>query len=1213
MGRRGRPPKQGDDPAASRTPNESRKSKYLYSGVDETATPGKQTANSLNNSVSATPQVRTSTRLSKSNHSLRTGSNAASTPKAAPAAARSQANPAASAGRTASRAKRKKRKSSSKWESSSDDEHDYEPARKRRGAYLEAYQNASYYDDENEEEFEESGGEAEELDAAADDPDSTLDDENADTTSTNATADNFQWKRAQRPNSPPRFKDENLPELRLPDSSQDLLLSESDVDRSLLQICSIYEILKHFKNQLRLSSFRVEEFIAALQLDEMNSLCSEIHITLLKVLIKEDETNLTMIGSTEVKDSINIHLYACDTITWPQVLKMYLLARSKGALNTNGRSNSGDLEARRVVQAIFDTSYPVGVELEKKLAVLQYLCDTFLETNIAREEISNIESMTIKHDDHCRKCHKLGDLLCCDNCPSVFHLHCIDPPMSQIPNNEWICHICRAMNIEEIESVTVRKEILGWDRHGRKYWWLCQRLIVDEAMPVDQDDADAEPGESRKVWYYSTRPQFNELINALDKHKYEKELVEVLLEMQEEIFKGFDHIYQLTQNAITLKGLMLHHVKSYIEICLEEAKAREEELNRLNNSNNAADLGPSMGIVTRTKTGAIHQTSKSAENERGSVQSRSMDAEDQNVLYVWDFERDERFLKRMNKKYVPNLSSLLFKLGMEGRNYVNYFNVNILALNKYQHQEERDKKRQLSYKFSFTPASEFRWLGGISCSRPALQNTLRKTLLHFENSLQSPFLHPNWSLHRKQFQGEWLHWAVEIFIRVKCFDSFNSLNFNSLNFETNFLISSLTAAVQVCKTAKDFAVALSILESSVKPVLFNPVWYDSLGHNLLERTTLMDREERKKIEKRERREQTEELDMLIRKGGVKYSLIPSRMKDGVWSGQGVGRGVHQLWKQRGEEYRVTGKNGWFWRSATRIHHKCTRRVEVLTTEQLTKEEQHEVENTETINVMRALRLGNDKRIFFPKHFDKKACAKLELIEGLLARRVRLEKALELERQREASEEANPDELKLHCYSPDCREMQSQERQRDLKCYSHDCRRRSADLDEEDSAEEIRRETVETFRCGKPIYLYSVNDKNEVQRRLNAKRLLAKGQLPPCSRFQTKSGKKSIFILPNYELRKLSRSAALREVCGFSYTGKSIVLWFSSIVLWFLLGTSVKSFQKTSLTNFNFLLPFSSPSKQPNTTRTSGHSTQRQGRCSEPAGCTATRSSRRTTV
>lgn len=758
MGRRGRPPKPStvDDPGASRTPNESRKPKYLYSGVDDAATPGKQSSNSLTNSVSATPQVRTSTRLSKSNHSLmRTGSNATSTPKAAAANARSQAN---AAGRTASRAKRKKRKSTSKWESSSEDEHDYEPARKRRGAYLEAYQNTSYYDDENdenEEEFEESGNEGVELDGPADDQDSILDDENADTTSTTQTADNFQWKRAQRPNSPPRFKDENLPKLELPDSSQDLLLREADVDRSLLQICSIYEILKHFKNQLRLSSFRVEEFIAALQLDEMNSLCSEIHITLLKVLIKEDEANGTMIGSAEVKDSINIHLYACDTITWPQVLKMYLLARSKGALMTNGSSNSGDLEARRVVQAIFDTSYPVGVELEKKLAVLQYLCDTFLETNIAREEISNIESMTIKHDDHCRKCHKLGDLLCCDNCPSVFHLYCVDPPMSQIPNNEWICHICKAMNIEEIETVTVRKEILGWDRHGRKYWWLCQRLIVDEALPGDQTDEEAEPGEGQsKIYYYSTRAQFNELINALDKGKYEKELVEVLLEMQEEIFKGFDHIYQLTQNAITLKGLMLHHVKSYIEICLEEAKAREEEQNRLNNSNNTADLGASTGIITRTKTGAIHQTTKSTENDRGTVNGKSLDAEDQNILYVWDFERDERFLKRMNKKYVPNLSSLLFKLGMEGRNYVNYFNVNILALNKYQHQEERDKKRQLSYKFSFTPASEFRWLGGISSSRPALQNTLRKTLLHFENNLQSPFLHPNWSLHRKQFQGE---------------------------------------------------------------------------------------------------------------------------------------------------------------------------------------------------------------------------------------------------------------------------------------------------------------------------------------------------------------------------------------------------------------------------------------------------------------------------
>ena len=299
------------------------------------------------------------------------------------------------------------------------------------------------------------------------------------------------------------------------------------------------------------------------------------------------------------------------------------------------------------------------------------------------------------------------------------------------------------MNIEEIESATVRKEILGWDRNARKYWWLCQRLIVEQEVENDKN----------RVWYYSTRFQFNELLSKLDKTKYEKELAEVLLEMYDEICKGFDNIDQLTQNAIVVKGLMLHQVKSWIEICNEEAKLKEEEKKAItNNDQTSTQAATPTGIITRTKTGAIHQTTKS--NEINSTSTKNLDAEDQNILYVWDNEKDDKFLKRMNKKYIPNLSALLFKLGMEAKTYANYFNVNILALNKYQQQEERDKKRQLSWKFSFTPMSEFKWLGASNCSYSILVQTLRKTFINFENSLQSPFLHPNWSLHRTKFLGK---------------------------------------------------------------------------------------------------------------------------------------------------------------------------------------------------------------------------------------------------------------------------------------------------------------------------------------------------------------------------------------------------------------------------------------------------------------------------
>ncbi|XP_064165034.1 chromodomain-helicase-DNA-binding protein 4 isoform X1 [Anguilla rostrata] len=51
-----------------------------------------------------------------------------------------------------------------------------------------------------------------------------------------------------------------------------------------------------------------------------------------------------------------------------------------------------------------------------------------------------------EEDDHhmefCRVCKDGGELLCCDSCPSSYHIHCLNPPLPEIPNGEWICPRC---------------------------------------------------------------------------------------------------------------------------------------------------------------------------------------------------------------------------------------------------------------------------------------------------------------------------------------------------------------------------------------------------------------------------------------------------------------------------------------------------------------------------------------------------------------------------------------------------------------------------------------------------------------------------------------------------------------------------------------------------------------------------------------------------
>lgn len=147
-------------------------------------------------------------------------------------------------------------------------------------------------------------------------------------------------------------------------------------------------------------------------------------------------------------------------------------------------------------------------------------------------------------------------------------------------------------------------------------------------------------------------------------------------------------------------------------------------------------------------------------------------------------------------------NNLLFP-GMEGTfiRYVNWYRTEPLAPNKQQKSEERDKRRQLSYKFSMFSAAggEFSWhgplYGGIGSSALRIE-ALRNSLLSLEADIAAPFLHSEW-----RSRGHSERWA---------------------------------RAVRLCTTPQDFGTALSILVACVKPIVINNVWRDAIGMTTLE-------------------------------------------------------------------------------------------------------------------------------------------------------------------------------------------------------------------------------------------------------------------------------------------------------------------------------------------------------------------------------------------
>ncbi|XP_016893522.1 chromodomain-helicase-DNA-binding protein 4 isoform X2 [Cynoglossus semilaevis] len=79
-----------------------------------------------------------------------------------------------------------------------------------------------------------------------------------------------------------------------------------------------------------------------------------------------------------------------------------------------------------------------GIQWEAK----DDLSDVEVEDEEDRRE-EGVEEEDDHHIEYCRVCKDGGELLCCDTCPSSYHIHCLNPPLPEIPNGEWICPRCK--------------------------------------------------------------------------------------------------------------------------------------------------------------------------------------------------------------------------------------------------------------------------------------------------------------------------------------------------------------------------------------------------------------------------------------------------------------------------------------------------------------------------------------------------------------------------------------------------------------------------------------------------------------------------------------------------------------------------------------------------------------------------------------------------
>ena len=100
-----------------------------------------------------------------------------------------------------------------------------------------------------------------------------------------------------------------------------------------------------------------------------------------------------------------------------------------------------------------------------------------------RSTRTNSSGLDVQSDGYCWICHKEGDVLCCETCPRVFHLKCLQLETS--PAEDWVCPECvLVMTAENMETRSRAMRLLTIDQ-------LC--TLLKHALTRMKSVANIEP------------------------------------------------------------------------------------------------------------------------------------------------------------------------------------------------------------------------------------------------------------------------------------------------------------------------------------------------------------------------------------------------------------------------------------------------------------------------------------------------------------------------------------------------------------------------------------------------------------------------------------------------------------------------------------------------------------------------------------------------
>ncbi|EYB98581.1 hypothetical protein Y032_0130g1549 [Ancylostoma ceylanicum] len=651
----------------------------------------------------------------------------------------------------------------------------------------------------------------------------------------------------------------DIPPLELPESSRDIPIPVE----YLLDTVELYELLRSYWRTLRLTPFLFEDFCAALLSSDNSCLLSEIHIVLIRMCFKNDDEEQVHFSGNETNNAYNIVTACLEPMTYAEVLRQYL--------------SSDTTVPSEVMEAVNAPNYPY-VGFSARLVLITFLSYRFLYSNEYKKLVV-ASNGKIEHEETCRSCCKNGDLLQCNTCEAVFHPACVE--LESHPN-EWTCELCEKSKVRGVQDCLplnestskqpLRMEPIGRDRHGRFYWFVARRIFVH-----NMDESDLR--------YYSTAPQFYQLVKRMDPSFFEFDLCNVFYERLSDILEQMSVTLELSsdrrdtiyrENYNTSKSLPAEvflqqdnmHVMAEI-LAIQSADVKHESQNDSEmKGEEEEEQKPFATLDDCFKTMLGFSGGRLVNNFwSGNVEESEL------LQYKATSDSDGKITR-------PDPSKL-FRMGNpnDDPNFSNY--TNLFVSHKYgEHPTTKkkiiDKKKYLCTKFSLMEEGEwtFEWsiakghnlYGSEKLQTLYVAWTIGKLLRKIPTELMHrkwPSVFPDFKKELEQPNTSWTK-LRELLLRLEC---------------------------------------------GMRRTLFLPQWWNNLGHTRLTRTTVEDRERMMKEAQRRKKEEREAIDavdedIII----VKHTKLP----------HGVSK---ELTRMRDEKYRLYGRGelgGWIWMSRTLV-------------------------------------------------------------------------------------------------------------------------------------------------------------------------------------------------------------------------------------------------------------------------------------------------------